>query len=44
MKQLEHLVFMSNKTNGLQELIQSLLDFILCAPEHQQYVLNIECN
>ena len=43
MKQLLYLVFMSNKTNELQEWIQSLLNLILCNPEIQQYVLNVEC-
>jgi len=44
MKQLVYLVFMSNKTNDLQELIQSFLNLFLCKPEDQQYVLYVEYN
>jgi len=44
MKHFVYLIFMSNKTNDLQELIQSLLNLILFTSEYQQYVLVIECN
>ena len=44
MKHFVYLIFMSNKTIDLQELIQSLLNLILFKPEYQQYILIIECN